>query len=95
VAHAVPSPLALAPPRAEVLTTFTSIITKAIEEGLAERKVDKESAIIEEKEGGKTSSRDEAEQLADGTKFKSSDDGGAAKKPAGSKPRRKTTNPTK
>ena len=71
------------------IALITGIITKAIEEGLAERKVDKESAAAEEKEGGKTS-RDEAEKLVVGTKFKSSDDG-AAKATAGpgKKPRRK------
>ena len=73
------------------ISLITSIITKAIEEGLAERKVDKETAAAEEKEGGK-SSRDEAENLAVGTKFKSSDDEGAKKAGAGAgakKPRRK------
>jgi len=71
------------------IALITGIITKAIEEGLAERKVDKESAAAEEKEGGKTS-RDEAEKLVVGAKFKSSDDG-AAKATAGpgKKPRRK------
>jgi small subunit ribosomal protein S2 len=69
------------------IALITGIITKAIEEGLAERKIDKESAAAEEKEGGKTS-RDEAEKLVVGTKFKSDDEGakktggaGAAKKP--------------
>ncbi len=78
------------------ISLITGIITKAIEEGLAERKIDKETAL-EEKESGK-SSRDEAEKLVDeaGTKFSPSDEGGeAVKKPAGSKPRRKTINPTK
>jgi small subunit ribosomal protein S2 len=58
------------------IALITSIITKAIEEGLAERKVDKESAAAEEKEGGKTS-RDEAETLAKGAKFKSSEEEGS------------------
>jgi small subunit ribosomal protein S2 len=73
------------------IALITGIITKAIEEGLAERKVDKETAAAEEKEGGKTS-RDEAEKLVVGTKFKSSDDEGAKKSGAGAgakKPRRK------
>lgn len=73
------------------ISLITGIVTKAIEEGLAERKVDKENAAAEEKESGK-SSRDEAESLAKGAKFKASDDdGGEAKKPggAGKKPRRK------
>jgi small subunit ribosomal protein S2 len=70
------------------IALITGIIAKAIEEGLAERKVDKDTAA-EEKESGKTS-RDEAEKLVVGAKFKSSDDEvkktGAA--PA-KKPRRK------
>ncbi|HRG53645.1 MAG TPA: 30S ribosomal protein S2 [Bacteroidia bacterium] len=73
------------------ISLITGIVTKAIEEGLAERKVDKENAAAEEKESGK-SSRDEAESLAKGAKFKASDDdAGEAKKPggAGKKPRRK------
>ena len=73
------------------IALITGIITKAIEEGLAERKVDKEAAAAEEKEGGKTS-REDAEKMVDGTKFKSSDDE-AAKKAGGAgaakKPRRK------
>lgn len=73
------------------ISLITGIVTKAIEEGLAERKIDKENAAAEEKESGK-SSRDEAETLAKSAKFKTSDeDGGEAKKPggAGKKPRRK------
>jgi small subunit ribosomal protein S2 len=74
------------------ISLITGIVTKAIEEGLAERKVDKENAAAEEKESGK-SSRDEAETLAKGAKFKTSDeDGGELKKSAGGagkKPRRK------
>ncbi len=73
------------------ISLITGIVTKAIEEGLAERKVDKENAAAEEKESGK-SSRDEAESLAKGAKFKASDDdAGEDKKPggAGKKPRRK------
>jgi small subunit ribosomal protein S2 len=76
------------------IALITSLITKAIEEGLAERKVDKENTAAEEKENGGKSSRDEAEDLASGTKFKSSDDESGvavAKKPvAGArKPRKK------
>ncbi|HET6228189.1 MAG TPA: 30S ribosomal protein S2 [Bacteroidia bacterium] len=75
------------------ISLITGIVTKAIEEGLAERKVDKENAAAEEKESGK-SSRDEAESLAKSAKFKSSEeDGGEAKRPStggpGKKPRRK------
>ncbi|MGZ4054650.1 MAG: 30S ribosomal protein S2 [Bacteroidia bacterium] len=72
------------------ISLITGIITKAIEEGLAERKVDKETAAAEEKEGGKTS-RDEAEKLVAGAKIKSSSDEGAGKTAAGAgkKPRRK------
>ena len=59
------------------ISLITGIIAKAIEEGLAERKIDKETAA-EEKESGK-SSHDDAEELASGSKFKSSDeDGGVA-----------------
>jgi small subunit ribosomal protein S2 len=75
------------------ISLITGIITKAIEEGLAERKIDKEAAAAEEKESGKTS-RDEAESLAKSAKFKSSDeDGGSEAKKGGAgvakKPRRK------
>src|SRR3954469_15502012 len=76
------------------IALITGIVTKAIEEGLAERKVDKENAAAEEKESGK-SSRDEAESLAKSAKFKSSDEeGGEVKKAStggrpGKKPRRK------
>jgi len=68
------------------IALITSIIAKAIEEGLAERKVDKETAA-EEKEGVK-SSRDEAEKLSDGVKIKSPSDVDEAKAGA-KKPRRK------
>jgi len=69
---------------------ITGIIAKAIEEGLAERKIDKETAASEEKESGVKTSRDEAEKLVVGAKFKpSNDDGGAATKTAAKKPRRK------
>lgn len=70
------------------ISLITGIITKAIEEGLAERKVDKETAAAEDKENGKTS-RDEAESLAKGVKFKATDDEGVAtaKKTAVKKPR--------
>lgn len=75
------------------IALITGIITKAIEEGLAERKIDKEAAAAEEKESGKTS-RDEAENLAKSAKFKSSeDDAGSEMKKSGAgaakKPRRK------
>ena len=70
------------------IALITGIITKAIEEGLAERKVDKETAAAEEKESGK-SSRDEASKLAAGAKFDASEDEGVstAKKTAVKKPR--------
>ena len=70
------------------IALITSIIAKAIEEGLAERKVDKETAA-EEKEGVK-SSRDEAEKLSDGVPIKSPSDEGEGEAKAGAKkPRRK------
>ena len=62
------------------ITLITSIITKAIEEGLSERKVDKDSAVAEEKENAKTSTV-EAE-----AKLNSSTEEGDA---PGKKPRRK------
>jgi small subunit ribosomal protein S2 len=72
------------------ISLITGIIAKAIEEGLAERKVDKETAA-EEKEGGKASFRDEASKLVAGTKFNSSEEGDVAvgKKTAVKKPRKK------
>jgi len=74
------------------VSLITGIITKAIEEGLAERKVDKETAAAEDKDDTKKSSREEASKLVDGTKFKSSDDEGdvaVGKKTAVKKPRKK------
>lgn len=73
---------------------ITNIIAKAIEEGLAERKVDKETAAAEEKESGKVTSRNEAEKLAVGAKFKTGEEDGdvATKKAVAStakKPRKK------
>jgi small subunit ribosomal protein S2 len=76
---------------------ITSIITKAIEEGLAERKIDKESAAAEEKETSK-SSRTDAEKLAVSAKFKAADDEGevvTAKKTGGPAAGKKTTRPRK
>lgn len=73
------------------ISLITGIIAKAIEEGLAERKVDKETAAAEEKDG-KPSSREEASKLAAGAKFKSSEDEGdvaVGKKTAVKKPRKK------
>lgn len=74
------------------IALITGIITKAIEEGLAERKIDKESAAAEEKENGGKSSRDEAEGLAKGAKFSSNEDGDVAVKKTAAgvkKPRKK------
>ncbi|MGB3947695.1 MAG: 30S ribosomal protein S2, partial [Bacteroidia bacterium] len=74
---------------------ITSIIAKAIEEGLAERKIDKETTAAEEKETSK-SSRSEAEKLVAGAKFKSAEEDGdvaTAKKTA--TPAKKTTRPRK
>lgn len=73
------------------IALITSIVAKAIEEGLAERKVDKETAT-EEKEGTKASSREEASKLASGAKFKTTEDEegvATAKKTAVKKPRKK------
>lgn len=74
---------------------ITNIITKAIEEGLAERKVDKESAAAEEKET--KTSRTDAEKLAAGAKFKSSDEDGdvATAKKTTAAAGKKTTRPRK
>jgi small subunit ribosomal protein S2 len=74
------------------VSLITGIIAKAIEEGLAERKVDKETAAAEDKDDSKKSSREEASKLVDGTKFKSSDEEGdvaVGKKTAVKKPRKK------
>ncbi len=77
------------------ISLITGVITKSIEEGLAERRMDKEAAASEEKENAKTS-HDEAEKLAVSAKFKSSSDdesGDASAKKTGTgtikKPRRK------
>lgn len=73
------------------ISLIVGLITKAIEEGLAERKVDKEAAAAEEKDT-KSSSREEASKLAAGAKFKSSDEDGdvaVGKKTAVKKPRKK------
>lgn len=76
---------------------ITSIVAKAIEEGLAERKIDKETTAAEEKETSK-SSRSEAEKLVVGAKFKSSEEEGdvvtVAKKTSAA-PAKKTTRPRK
>jgi len=76
---------------------ITSIVAKAIEEGLAERKIDKETTAAEEKETSK-SSRSEAEKLVVGAKFKSADEEGdvvtAAKKTSAA-PAKKPTRPRK
>jgi len=68
------------------ITAIIGIITKAIEEGLSERKVDKESAAIEEKEG--RSSKSEAEALASSVKMKDAPEAGGADRSALKKPRR-------
>lgn len=57
------------------VSLIVGLVAKAIEEGLAERKVDKEAAASEEKDS-KPSSREEASKLAAGTKFKPSDEEG-------------------
>lgn len=65
---------------------ITQLMADAIQEGLAERKIDKESQAAEEKET-KEDSKHEAEELAEGIKIKgavSEDDsekGGGAKRP--------------
>lgn len=75
---------------------ITNIITKAIEEGLSERKIDKENTAAEEKENAKPS-RNEAEKLAAGAKFKSSDEEGdvATAKKTTAAAGKKTTRPRK
>ncbi len=69
------------------IALITGIITKAIEEGLSERKVDKETAT-EEKEGAKTTG--DASNMADGEQFKSASDEDGAKKAAPAGRKRKT-----
>jgi len=68
-----------------------SLVSKAIEEGLSERKVDKE-AEAEEKERTKTSS-DEAKKLVPSAKMDTEEGAGDAKKANGAakKPRRKVS----
>ena len=75
---------------------ITSIVTKAIEEGLAERKVDKENTAAEEKESSKTS-RTDAEKLAASAKFKSADEEGevVTAKKTSTAAGKKTTRPRK
>ena len=51
------------------ITLITSIITKAIEEGLSERKVDKDSAVAEEKENAKTSTVEAEAKLNSSTEI--------------------------
>ncbi len=70
------------------ITLITSIITKAIEEGLSERKVDKDSAVAEEKENAKTSTVEAEAKLNSSTE---EGDATSEKKAAapGKKPRRK------
>jgi len=70
------------------ITLITSIITKAIEEGLSERKVDKDSAVAEEKENAKTSMVEAEAKLNSSTE---EGDATSEKKAAapGKKPRRK------
>lgn len=64
---------------------IVELMCKAINEGLGERKMDKEAVAADEKEGG--SSKEEAEELAAGLKVKGakSDDEEGARKPAARK----------
>ena len=61
------------------------LMCKSITEGLGERKMDKEAGVIEEKEGH--SSKEEAEELAEGLNVKGakSDDEAGARKPTARK----------
>ncbi len=72
------------------IALITGIITKAIEEGLSERKVDKETAQ-DEKEGTKTSG--DASNMADGEKFTSASDeeDGTKKAPTAGRKRKTVT----
>lgn len=75
---------------------ITNIITKAIEEGLAERKLDKEAAATEEKEKETTkSSHTDAEKLAAKSGYKSSDDDGDSAVATKKAPVKKATRPRK
>ncbi len=70
------------------------LMTKAVAEGLSERKVDKETQAAEEKEG--RSSKEEAEELLNTTtkvkgEFEEEEEEGTTKPAAGKRPRKRTT----
>ena len=70
---------------------ITQLMADAIQEGLAERKVDKETQAAEEKET-KEDSKHEAEELAEGLKIKGANDEEESEKGSGAKrPRKRVT----
>ncbi len=70
---------------------ITQLMANAIQEGLAERKIDKESQAAEEKET-KEDSKHEAEELAEGLKIKGTKDEEEGEKGTGAKrPRKRVT----
>jgi len=70
---------------------ITQLMANAIQEGLAERKIDKETQASEEKET-KEESKHEAEELAEGLKIKGAKDEEEGEKGSGAKrPRKRVT----
>lgn len=70
---------------------ITQLMADAIQEGLAERKIDKETQAAEEKET-KEDSKHEAEELAEGLKIKGANDEEEGEKGSGAKrPRKRVT----
>jgi small subunit ribosomal protein S2 len=70
---------------------ITQLMADAIQEGLAERKIDKETQAAEEKET-KEDSKHEAEELAEGLKIKGATDEEESEKGSGAKrPRKRVT----
>ena len=67
------------------ISHIIDVMAKAISEGLSERKVDKESQAAEEKEN--STSKEHAEELAEGVKAKFSKDDEEEGKAAGKRPR--------
>lgn len=69
---------------------ITQLMADAIQEGLAERKVDKESQAAEEKET-KEDSKHEAEELAEGLKIKGASSEEDSEKGGAKRPRKRVT----
>ncbi len=69
---------------------ITQLMANAIQEGLAERKIDKETQAAEEKET-KEDSKHEAEELAEGLKIKGAKDDDETEKGGAKRPRKRVT----